>query len=289
MASLTTGLIENNKVSGVRPCKMLLVRFSNKDLVSTKIRIDGYYWFKTNKKEYVLDYIILAPGEVADKSFYAEFDAFEFLFISSSDAFEVSVWGADNTGRKTMKYNVLPQQPFLISREGIAAEVPKMPIPSALNRIYLLDSRDNKIAVIDGNSHNVLGSVLVGSGPFGVGVNPITNRIYVANFGSNSVSAIDGNSNTVITSITVGSNPVGVGVNSTTNRIYVTNWGSNSVSVIDGFTHIVVATIIVGASPEGVNVNPTTNLIYITNHGNNNISVIDGSNNSIKTIIELAN
>lgn len=289
MASLTTGLIENNKVSGVRPCTMLLVRFYNKDLKSITVRIDGYYWYGTSKKEYVLDYLTLAPGEVDDKSYYAEFDAFEFQFTSGSEALEVSVWGKDNSGRQTMKYNVLPHQRFQISREGIAAEVPKMTIPSALNRIYLLDARDNKIAVIDGSSHNVLGSVLVGSGPFGVGVNPITNRVYVANFGSNSVSAIDGNSNTVITSITVGSNPVGVGVNSTTNRIYVTNWGSNSVSVIDGFTHIVVATIIVGAFPEGVNVNPTTNLIYITNHGNNNISVIDGSNNSIKTIIELEN
>lgn len=287
MASLTTGLIENNKVSGIRPCSNFLVRFLNNDLISISIRINGYYWKDSTKKEYVIDLLTLAAGEAADKSYYAEFDAFEFQFISGSDALEVSAWGQDNIGRPTLKCNVLPIDLFPIHREGKTGESTKMAITSARNRIYLLNSGSNYISVLDGNSHTVLGDIIVGSGPFGLAVNLSTNRIYVANFSSNNVSVIDGKSNTVITSITVGSNPVGVGVDSTTNRIYVTNWGSNSVSVIDGFTHVVVATISVGASPEGVNVNPATNHIYITNHGSNNVTVIDGSTNSVKTIVEL--
>ncbi|MCO1603832.1 YncE family protein [Desulfosporosinus nitroreducens] len=287
MVSLTTGLIENIGVSGVRPCTTLIVTISNTSLVSATVRISGYYWTGTDKKEYVLDLITVAPGEVAINNFYAKFDIFEFQFISNSDYVEISVRGKNDAGGLTVVYNTLPAQLFPIGMEGIATEESKMTIPTALNRVYILNSSNNSISVIDGISNAFMGNVIIGSGPFGVGVNPVTNRIYVANFGSNNVSVIDGNSNRVITTVTVGSNPVGLGVNPATNRIYVTNWGSNSVSVIDGLTHVVISTIMVGASPEGVNVNLATNLIYITNHGSNNVSVIDGSNNVVKTIVNL--
>ncbi|MCB8818126.1 YncE family protein [Desulfosporosinus shakirovi] len=286
MASLTTGLIENTGVSGVRPCTTLLVTISNADLVGATVRISGFYWTGTAKKEYVLDLLTVAPGKVSNNSYYANFDVFEFQFISSSDAVEISVRGKDDVENLTAVYNMLPAQ-LLPGMEGVVAEASKMTIPTALNRVYVLNSSSNNVSVIDGISNTCIGNVIMGSGPLGIGVNPATNKIYVANFGSNNISVIDGNSNAVITTISVGSNPVGLGVNPITNKIYVTNWGSHSVSVIDGFTHVVIATIMVGASPKGVNVNPTTNLIYITNHISNNVSVIDGNNNVVKTIVNL--
>ncbi|KJR45345.1 Phage tail fiber protein [Desulfosporosinus sp. I2] len=280
MALLTTGLIKNAKVSGVRPSSTLLARISNAGTVNVTIRISGFYWVGITKKEYVLDLLTLAPGEVANSNYYAQFDVFEFHFITNTDAVEISAWGKDAAGDRTVVYNILPLELLPTGMEGIAGAL-GMTIPSAHNQIYVLNSSSNNISVIDGKTNTLIGNVIVGSGPFGLGVNPITNRIYVANFGSNNVSVIDGNSNTVITTITVGVYPVGVGVNPTTNRIYVTNWGGHNVSVIDGFTHVVIATIPVGVSPEGVNVNPSTNRIYITKYGRNNVSVIDGSTNTI--------
>ncbi len=286
MAQITTGLIENIEVSGVRPSSTFSVRISNADSVSVAIRINGFYWSGTIKTEYVLDILTLAPGEVADRNFFAQFDAFEFRFITNSDNIEISAWGKNAAGDMTVVYNMLPLELLPMGTEGTAG-APEMAIPSALNRIYVLNSSSNNVSVIDGKTNTFIGNVIVGSGPFGVGVNPITNRIYVVNFGSNNVSVIDGNSNTVITTIAVGTNPVGVGVNPATNRIYVANWSSHSVSVIDGFTHVVIATIPVGSSPEGVNVNPATNQIYITNHGSNNVSVINGSTNTVITTVDV--
>ncbi|HBV85237.1 MAG TPA: YncE family protein [Desulfosporosinus sp.] len=287
MASLTTGLIENIRATGVHLCSTLSVTVENKDLITNTIRVNGYYWDRATKKEYVLDLLTLAPGEVVVHNYFAQFEALEFSFISSSDSLEITVWGKNDAGKSTMNYSVLPAQLFPIDKERITMEMQNSTLPSALNRIYLLDSRSNKISVIDGHTNTLVGNLIAGSGPFGVGVNPVTNRIYVANFASNNVSVIDGSSNEVIAHITVGSNPMGVGVNPTTNRIYVTNWASHSVSVIDGFTHIVIGTIRVSSYPEGVNVNSTTNLVYITNHASNNVSVIDGSNNTIRGTIEL--
>lgn len=280
MASLTTGLIKNAEVLGVRPSSTFSVKLTNADLISASIRISGCYWTGATKAEYVLDVLTLAPGEVRAYDFFAQFDVIEFRFVTSSDSVEISAWGKDASGNRTVVHNMLPAELFSADREGPAG-APGMTMPSALNHIYVLNYSTNTISVIDGQTDSLIGNIIVGTGPFGIGVNTVTNRIYVVNFGSNSVSVIDGATQAVITTITVGSYPVGVGINPSTNRIYVTNWGSHSVSVIDGFTHVVIATIPVGASPEGVNVNSATNRIYTTNHGSNNVSVIDGSTNSV--------
>ena len=53
MALLTTGLIKNNEVSGVRPSSTLSIRMSNADPVSASIRVSGIYWTGTTNTEYV--------------------------------------------------------------------------------------------------------------------------------------------------------------------------------------------------------------------------------------------
>lgn len=284
MALLTTGLFKNTEVSGVRPSSTFSVKLTNTAPVSTTVRVNGFYWTGATKSEYVLDLITIGPGEVANGEYYAQFDVFEFRFVTNSDAVEISAWGKNSAGDMTVVHSLLPGELLPIGMEGSVGKS-GMTIPSNHKQIYVLNSSTNSISVIDGTTNSFIGNVIVGSGPFGIAVNSITNRIYVVNFGSNNVSVIDGTSNVVISTIAVGSNPVGVGVNPTNNRIFVTNWGSHSVSVIDGVTHVVIATIPVGASPEGVNVNPATNLIYVTNHGSNNVSIINGSTNAVIALI----
>jgi YVTN family beta-propeller protein len=266
MALLTTGLIRNTEVSSLRPSSTLSLKITNPDPVSASVRINGFYGSGSSKTEYVLDLLTLAAGEAADYNYFAQFDAFEFRFVTSSDAVSISAWGKNAAGELTTVHPLVPVQLFSEGRGG---------------QIYIPNSGNNSVAIIDEKTNTRLGNVIVGSGPCGLGVNPLTNRIYVANFGSNNVSVIDGSSNTVIATITVGINPVGVGVNPETNKIYVTNRGGHNVSVLDGFAHVVIATIAVGESPEGVNVNPATNRIYIRNHGSNNLSVINGSTNTV--------
>lgn len=280
MALLTTGLINNTEVSGVRPSSTFSVRLTNANALSTTIRINGFYWVGASKREYVLDLIPVGPGEVATREYYAQFDVFEFQFVTNTDAVEISAWGKNSAGDRSVIHSMLPAELLPASMNGPAGAV-GMTFPSTLKQIYVLNASTNSISVIDGTTNNFIGNVIVGSGPFGIDVNWVTNRIYVANFGSNNISVIDGTSNAVISTIAVGFNPVGVSVNPTINRVYVTNWGSHSLSVIDGLTNVVIATIPVGASPEGVKVNPATNLIYVTNHGSKDISVIDGSVNAV--------
>lgn len=242
MAVLTTGLIENTHVSGIRPSSTLTVRFRNKDLMNTVIQIRGFYLKGTAKIEYVLDSVTLAPGGVVDTNHYAQFDAFEFRFVTSSDAVEISAWGKNVVGNMAVVYHVVPVE--IIQMGAGATERAGSSFPH--NR-YVANSSSNNVSVIDEKTNAVITTVTVGTHPKGIGVNPVTNRIYVANQGSNNVSVIDGFSNVVIATIMVGVSPEGVNVDSETNRIYVTNRGSNNVSVISGSIHTVIATIVTGS------------------------------------------
>ena len=152
------------------------------------------------------------------------------------------------------------------------------------NTIYVANSYDNTVSVINGTTNTATSTITVGSGPTGVAVNPLTNTIYVANQYSHTVSVINGATNTVTSTIDVGSSPVDVAVNPSTNTIYVANFGSNTISVINGATNTVTSTIARGPFPEGVGVNPLTNTIYAVNLGPT-VSVINGATNTVTSTI----
>ena len=126
----------------------------------------------------------------------------------------------------------------------------------------------------------------LGSGPWGIAVNPVTNRVYVSNPGANTVSVIDGATNAVVDSVAVGQSPMGIAVNPDTNRIFVANRNDNSVSVLDGLTNTVITSIPTSQGPGGVAVNPATNLVYVDSF--TKIWVIDGAMNTVTTSIPLS-
>ncbi|GAB6171929.1 hypothetical protein JCM15765_14070 [Paradesulfitobacterium aromaticivorans] len=101
MAQLTTGLLENTAVSGVRPSTNLIVRITNDDTATNTVFVKGYYVSGTAKTQYVQEFITMAAGEVVSRNYYAQFDAFEFQFTTSSDTVEISAWGKDAAGNLT--------------------------------------------------------------------------------------------------------------------------------------------------------------------------------------------
>ena len=122
MAELTTGLIENTPVAGVRPTSTFTVKITNDDTIAANIEILGFFVTGTTKTLYVLELFILAPGEVATKNYFAQFDEFEFQFITSSDAIEISTWGKDAAGNLNAAHRLVPAELDPIGPNGIAAE-----------------------------------------------------------------------------------------------------------------------------------------------------------------------
>ncbi|HEY8911147.1 MAG TPA: hypothetical protein VIM51_12855 [Desulfosporosinus sp.] len=110
MALLTTGLFENAAVSGVRPSNTLTVRISNDDIISETILIQGFYQTGITKVQYVDELITLTAGNVAQRNYYAQFNAFEFQFTISSLAVNVSAWGKDAAGNLTTAHRVVAEE-----------------------------------------------------------------------------------------------------------------------------------------------------------------------------------
>lgn len=134
--------------------------------------------------------------------------------------------------------------------------------------VYVLEQRTyaagGVLSVVNGLSDEIVATIGVGHGTFGVDVNTVTNTIYVANSGENTVSVIDGSSNRVVSNISgVGGGPNGVAVDPHTNMIYVTGLYSRSLTAINGSTGSVVDSLSLGDNPLGVAVNPNTSTIYV--------------------------
>ena len=102
MSFLSTGPIENNAVSGVRPTQTVTVRIDNRsDVTASTVQIQGYYMSGGIRVLYVSESFDIVPNQVITNNYYANFDAFEFTFTTPAvvnDPVQISVWGKSSTG-----------------------------------------------------------------------------------------------------------------------------------------------------------------------------------------------
>jgi YVTN family beta-propeller protein len=129
--------------------------------------------------------------------------------------------------------------------------------------VYVTNEFSNNVSIINRQSEEVVGTVLVGKQPRGVTTSRGREhpRVFVANSASNSVSVIDPTVNKVEIEIPLrfGRQPEGIAAFNLApgkELIFVANYGSNNVSVIDRATHQEVDKISVGEGPIAVAVDP---------------------------------
>ncbi len=111
MAILTTGLIDNTPVNGIRPTARFQVRIVNEDLLLPGtvgirgIRLIG----DTIRDTYVLELFTIPANTAVIRNYFADFDAFEFLF-DPIGVLEISAWGKDVDGNLVAAHRVLPEE-----------------------------------------------------------------------------------------------------------------------------------------------------------------------------------
>ncbi|MCB8818910.1 hypothetical protein LJE72_26055, partial [Desulfosporosinus sp. SRJS8] len=110
MAELTTGIIENTPVAEVRPTVTFTVKITNDDTTTADIEVLGFFVTGTMKVLYIQEVFSLAAGDVASRVYFAQLDQFEFQFITSSDAVEISGWGKGADGDLVAAHRVLPAE-----------------------------------------------------------------------------------------------------------------------------------------------------------------------------------
>jgi YVTN family beta-propeller protein len=148
---------------------------------------------------------------------------------------------------------------------------------SIKERIYVTNSDDNTVSVINKTTNTVIDTISIGVVPYGIEYDNVNQRMYVSNFGDGTVSVIDTTTNTVVGSpITVGSGPYGIEYDNVNQKMYVSNFGDGTVSVIDTTTNIVDPTpITVGDGPRGIEYNLVSERMYVANNLDESVSVIN--------------
>lgn len=110
MLYVTTGILENAAVEGIKPTTTVTLRITNDGLIDDSLQIIGFYIEGATKVQYVSEIITLAPGGVQNKSYYANFEAFEFQFMTVNNSLQISVWGKAANGNQNPAHRVLPSE-----------------------------------------------------------------------------------------------------------------------------------------------------------------------------------
>jgi YVTN family beta-propeller protein len=144
-------------------------------------------------------------------------------------------------------------------------------------------------AVHAAHAVGVVGTVTVGSDPYGLTYDSGKGEIFVTNYDSGTVSVISDSTNAVVATVSVETGPQGVAYDSGKGEIFVTNVLSNTVSVISDSTNAVVATVSVGSYPWGAAYDSGKGEVFVTNSGtsSNTVSVISDSTNAVVATVSV--
>lgn len=113
MAILFTGPIENSPVLGTRPTQLVTVKITNRDAVNnSSVLIQGYVLTGV-RTLYVSQAINVLANEVVTLNYFANLDAYEFVFTTgglAEELTEISVWGKQSTGQLVDAHRLVAQE-----------------------------------------------------------------------------------------------------------------------------------------------------------------------------------
>ena len=93
-------------------------------------------------------------------------------------------------------------------------------------KVFAADFLQDTLAVIDGATNTVVGTVRVGDGPSAVAVNETLNRIYVGNTHERTMMIVDGSTLSVVATIALPLAPLRLEVDETTSQVFIVSTGN---------------------------------------------------------------
>ncbi|HEX4344315.1 MAG TPA: prepilin-type N-terminal cleavage/methylation domain-containing protein, partial [Solirubrobacteraceae bacterium] len=166
---------------------------------------------------------------------------------------------------------------FATNALAVGSSPTDVAVDAKTNKIYVANSGDNTVSVINGAKDTIEGSpIAVGDTPTYIAVNPANDKVYVSNRGDDTgeytVSVIDGAHGTVLDTVPFdidGVPPGAITVNPANDEVYVApNSQASGVMVIDGGasntgTDVTLPGGGIFATDAGVVVNAMTNTAYL--------------------------
>ena len=146
---------------------------------------------------------------------------------------------------------------------------------------------EDKIAVIDCATEQIVAKYDAGTDPEQFVVNHDGTRLYIANEDAGTASVTDVKANRVIAAMPVGLEPEGVALSPDGRWVYVTSESSSTVAVIDTATNQVIKTFLVGARPREAVFQHDGSRAYVTAENGDTVSVVQTPDHNVIGTIDL--
>lgn len=141
--------------------------------------------------------------------------------------------------------------------------------------IYVTNSDDNKITIIDPSTNQVSGEIAVSANPHGIVPSPDGKRFYVSSESKDVLDVIDRQTSKLIKSIPIGMRPNNVAVTADGRRVYVCIRGKSWVDIVDTTTLEKVRSVETGQGCHNVYRTPDDKFMIATAMEGQKLTVID--------------
>jgi len=141
--------------------------------------------------------------------------------------------------------------------------------------IYVTNSDDNKITVIDPSTNKVSGEIPVSANPHGIVPSPDGKRFYISSESKDVLDVVDRATAKVIRSVPIGMRPNNVAITPDGKRVYVCITGKSWVDIVDTASLEKVKSVEVGKGPHNVYRTPDGRYMIATAMEGENLTVID--------------
>lgn len=166
----------------------------------------------------------------------------------------------------------------------VGANPGQVVVNPATHSVYVVNTGDNTVSVIDSEKLTVTKVIPVGQGPTAIAINPLLGVVFVANSGAGSITGIQGTK--VVGTVHIGGNPVALVADVALNQLYVADAARNQVEILNATTGKLLATVPTVLQPTVMALDIASHAVWVACTGaSGSVVVIDGTRNQVATTV----
>ena len=150
-----------------------------------------------------------------------------------------------------------------------------LPLQAASVRIYVANSDDNKISVIDPATDRVSGEIPVSPNPHGIVPSPDGKRFYISSESKDLLDVVDRKTLAIVGRVPLGQRPNNVAITPDGKHVYICIRAESWVDIVDTGSLQRVKRVPVGKGPHNVYRTPDGRQMIATSMDENKLTVID--------------
>lgn len=149
------------------------------------------------------------------------------------------------------------------------------PLLASSVHIYVANSDDDKITVIDPTTNTVSGEIAVSPNPHGIVASPDGSRFYVSSESKDLLDVVDRKTGKIIRRVPLGTRPNNVAITAEGKRVYVCIRGDSVVDIVDTASLEKVKSVPVGKAPHNVYRSPDGLDMIATSMDDHKLTIIN--------------